>query len=53
MRWLIVAIFMFGLFALLASWDAHGVYTGGQRQMLGLTAVAAIIVVVVMVMTLV
>jgi hypothetical protein len=53
MRWLIVAIALVGLAASLASYNANGFYTGAERRLLGLVAVTALIVVVVMAVTLV
>jgi len=53
MRWLIVAIFLFGLLASFAAYDAGNVYTGGQRTVFGITAIAAMVAVVVMAATLV
>jgi hypothetical protein len=53
MRWLIVAIALFGLLAFFASQNADGLYTSAQSRIFGLVAVVALIVVVVMAVTLV
>jgi hypothetical protein len=48
MRWLVVAIFLFGLLASFAWYDADNVYTIGQRTLFGIVATAALAVVIVM-----
>jgi len=52
MRWLVVAVFLFGLLASFAWYDADGVYTAGQRTLFAAIAIAALAVVVVMGITL-
>jgi len=48
MRWLVVAIFLLGLLASFAAYDADDVYTISQRTVFGVVAIAAIAFVVVM-----
>ena len=52
MRFLIVAIFVFGLLASFAAYDIGSIYTAAQRRAFGATAVTAMIATVVMVVTL-
>ena len=48
MRWLVVAIFLFGLLASLAWYDADEVYSAGHRTMFAIIAITAFAAVIVM-----